>query len=449
MIDIKKHFQNHWFKIVLSFSVLLMISVVVLYFPKNITRLALFGVFFLCDYYIWRLYRNWFFSQRKRLKKILISLYWMPSLFLVVSMLCVFLFGYDAFINPTVYFLSGLVLVSYILKFIFAIFLLFSESRRLMTKLTKKLGFSVDSIKISARDKIVVWIGLSTSSIFLILFIWGGLIDNNRLNVTHVSISSEKLPKSFDGFKIVQLSDIHFISWVEKSKFREVVAIINNLKPDLVVFTGDLVTFRSSEAISFVPLMKKIRAKYGVFAILGNHDYGDYINWNSDGDKQKNMNQISEIYQKAGWKLLLNSHEYIVNSAHDSIALIGVENWSKSARFKSKGNIYQAMRSVPDSMFKVLLSHDPSHWEMLMSRSIGMDLTLSGHTHGMQFAFITNHIKISPVSLLQKYWAGLYHQNINNRNCYLYVNTGLGTVSYPSRFGVPPEITEITLKATN
>lgn len=446
-----KHYRflnNHWFKMILSFSVIIMILAVFLFFPKNVSRLALFAVFFISDYYIWRVYRDWFLSQRMVLQKILVSLYWIPSFFLLISMIRVLFVGYDAFINPYVYFFSGLVLLSFIVKFVFALFLLFADFTRYMVLHLKRFRFSYRThIVVKKRDKYIVWAGVTSSLLFVVLFLWGGFVDNNTIQINRVEVRSKVLPKSFDDFKIVHISDIHFVSWVNKQSFSEVVDVINNQNADLVVFTGDLVTYRTSEAFDFIPYMKRVKSKYGVYAILGNHDYGEYIHWKSPEAKEDNVNQLYRLFKEANWRLLLNQHDYIVNSNNDSIALIGVENWSKSSRFKSKGDIDKALLGVSPNMFKILLTHDPSHWEELIKRKMEIDLTLSGHTHGMQFAIMNEFVNISPIAIIQKYWAGLYLETIAQRNCYLYVNTGLGTVSYPSRYGVPPEVVLITLKS--
>lgn len=442
----RKFVSNHWFKLILTGSIVLMVIAVFIFFPKNVTRLALFGVFFVCDYYIWRIYRNWFFSQRRLIRRALVSLYWLPSFFLVISMIRVFIIGYDAFINPFVYLLSGVVMLSFIIKFIFALFLLFADFKRYLVWYLRRYPIANKPIKVSKRDRLIVWTGVCSALLFTILFLWGGFVDRTNIKINRVTVESKMLPLSFDEFKIVQLSDIHFISWINQSSFEEVVEVVNDQDPDVVVFTGDLVTFRSSEAIPFIEQMKEIKAKYGVYAILGNHDYGEYLNWKTPEAKEDNMKQMYSLYDEVGWQLMRNSHRYIVNDYNDSIAILGVENWSKNPRFKSKGDIYKALGDVPNSMFKILLTHDPSHWEVLTDRKMEFDLTLSGHTHGMQFAIMTNTVNISPISLIQKYWAGLHQQTINDRDCYLYVNTGLGTVSYPSRYGVPPEVTVLMLR---
>ncbi len=442
----KKFYRNHWFKLILAVSSLFLIMIVVLFFPKNITRLVLFAILFLSDYYIWRAFRKWFFSLKKHLKNVLISFYWLPSLLLVVLMVRVLFLGYDAFINTTSYALSGALFLTYCIKFFFAMFVLISDARRYSWWWLNRMFTKKKHATVPQRKRWFIGLGLVLSFVVMLLFVWGAYQNSYKVRVEQVTVESHDLPASFDGFKLVQISDVHFVSWVGLATFEKVVNVINAQNPDLVVFTGDLVTFRSSEAIEFIPLMRKISARYGVYSILGNHDYGDYVNWNSADEKSANMDQLYSVYQLAGWHLLSNQHVFLKNSAGDSMALLGVENWSKSPRFKSKGDIGMAMSGVPDSIYKILLTHDPSHWEYLLEHKIEMDLTLSGHTHGMQFAYIGKNVQVSPISMSQKYWAGKYHEVVNNRDEYLYVNTGLGTVGYLSRVGVLPEITVMTLK---
>lgn len=419
---------------------------VVTYFPKNITRIIVFAILFIGDYYIWRVFRSWFFSFQRKIKYILVTLYWLPSYVLIGLMMCVVFYGYQAFVNTLSYAISGAVMIAFSIKFILFIFILLSDTTRVTSYLLHHLFINKKPHKLAKRNKIIIGVGILISATFLMLFAWGSLVDAYRFKVVEVTIESSRLPKSFDGFKIVQISDIHFVSWIGTKRFEKAVNIINKQNPDIVVFTGDLVTFKSLEAEEFIPQMKKIKARYGVYTILGNHDYGDYVNWETPEDKVKNMDKLYSIYDQAGWKLLRNEHLQIVNSMQDSITLIGVENWSENKRFPSKGDLGSAMKGISDDDFRILLTHDPSHWQSLHSQNISMDLTLSGHTHGMQFGYIGEKHQISPISLAHRYWQGLHKRFCNNRLQYLYVNTGLGTVGYLSRVGVLPEITLITLK---
>ncbi|MBU3928318.1 MAG: metallophosphoesterase, partial [Bacteroidetes bacterium] len=249
------------------------------------------------------------------------------------------------------------------------------------------------------------------------------------------------LPDQFRGFKVVQISDMHLGSWSSEKPLENAVELINNLNADLVVFTGDLVNFATKEAFDFGDTLAKIQAKHGVYTILGNHDYGNYVSWPTEEAKQENMDQLFGFYQKIGWKLLLNEH-VIINKGDDSMALLGVENWGHNPRFPQLGDIDKAMAGAEKAGFRVLLTHDPSHWEkIVIPGNYPVDLSLSGHTHGFQFGIETKDIKWSPAQYMYKFWAGLYQDRSNPR--YLYVNRGLGSIGYPGRIGMLPEITVI------
>ena len=433
------------FNLLLLLCAIFLVAMVLVFFPKNISRIWIFATMFLGDFYIWQVFKSWFFKLKKTVRNIILTFYWVPSLVLVLLMIFVAFSGYSGFINTTSYTLSGMVMIVFSAKFVFAIFLLLADFMRFFVWFFKYITFPKSISKIQPRNKIIIGVGLFISSLFLVLFIWG-TFDVYRFKVEKITIESSRLPKSFDGFKIVQISDIHFVSWIGTQQFENAVNIINEQNADIVMFTGDLVTFMSSEAEEFIPQMKRIKTPYGVYAILGNHDYGDYVNWKTPEDKAANMIKLYSIYNQAGWKLLRNEHVQIVNSMHDSIVLIGVENWSDNKRFPSKGDINLAMKGISDDNFRILLTHDPSHWQSLQSQNISMDLTLSGHTHAMQFAYIGEKYQYSPISLAHRYWQGLNKTFCNDRLQYLYVNTGLGTVGYLSRVGVKPEITLITLK---
>ncbi len=243
--------------------------------------------------------------------------------------------------------------------------------------------------------------------------------------------------------KIVQISDLHLGSWANKKPLREAVEIINQQQADLVFFTGDLVNFTSDEAFRFENILRDVKSKYGVFTVLGNHDYGNYSHWNSQEAKEENMNQLFQFYKDINWKLLINSN-YVLNINNEKIAIIGVENWGAHARFPKYGNIDKALKGVETIPTKLLLSHDPSHWDLIISQNYqDIDITFSGHTHGFQFGIDFAGILWSPAEKLYKHWTGLHS---NNSNQYLYVNPGIGTIGYPGRIGILPEISIIILK---
>jgi len=265
--------------------------------------------------------------------------------------------------------------------------------------------------------------------------------------VRRENIKIPGLPDSFNGLKIVQISDLHLGSWISTDPLDEAVNIINSLDPDLIFFTGDLVNSTSSEALKFRESLKRLQAKKGIFSILGNHDYGDYVSWPTEEEKVLNMRMLYKFYKSLGWDLLNNSNR-IIEENGDRIVVCGVENWSKYERFPNYGRIKDAVSGTNGIPVKILLSHDPTHWEKVISEEYpDINLTLSGHTHGFQFGVELKGFRWSLAQYMYKYWAGLYSKKNGAQEQYLYVNRGLGMVGYPGRVGILPEITLITLEA--
>ncbi len=254
-----------------------------------------------------------------------------------------------------------------------------------------------------------------------------------------------RLPKSFAGLRVVQISDIHSGSLQNHRAVESAVQKINAQNPDLIFFTGDLVNNIADEATSFIDIFSKLRAKHGVYSILGNHDYGDYVAWPDAATKEANLNKLKHIHAQMGWRLLLNEHVRIEQNG-ESIAIAGVENWSAKGRFSSYGKLQQALAGLADAATILLLSHDPSHWEAeIPDHPAEVDMTFSGHTHGMQFGLEWWKWRWSPVQYLYRQWAGLYNRN----HQFLYVNRGFGVIGYPGRVGILPEITVFTLQPAN
>jgi uncharacterized protein len=252
----------------------------------------------------------------------------------------------------------------------------------------------------------------------------------------------EDLPKSFDGFKVMQLSDIHAGSFTDKGSLNAVIQMINEQAADVILFTGDLVNHRADEMLPYINLFQGLSAPHGIYSTLGNHDYGDYYRWPSEKDKQLNFEDVLGVHQAMDWKMLRNSHALIERESQQ-LAIVGVENWGKPP-FPQYGNLSQAMEGLPATAFSILMSHDPSHWDEEVSQfERHIPLTLSGHTHGMQFGIEIAGISWSPIRYKYPHWAGLYQEN----NRYLYVNRGFGTVGLPARVGIFPEITVLTLRS--
>lgn len=290
---------------------------------------------------------------------------------------------------------------------------------------------------------------ISTISVLMggYLFIsmwWGALVTRTDYEVVDEIIEFNNLPAQFDGYKIVQFSDFHVGSYGNDTVFvANVVKEINRLKPNMIVFTGDIVNRETNELLPFVDILSRLRAPNGVYSILGNHDYGDYMNWATVSAKEKNMNELIALQKGMGW-ILLNNEHCIIKHGSDSIALLGVENWGEPP-FKKYGDLNKSYPSLNDSTFKIILSHNTNHWRGEIIPKTNIDLTLSGHTHAMQIVFNFFGYKISPSVLRYKEWGGLYE----DANQKLYVNIGLGEVALPMRIGATPEITLITLKKKN
>jgi len=279
-------------------------------------------------------------------------------------------------------------------------------------------------------------VGIILSCCIFYIAIYGHVWGTTRFEVKEITFESSNLPQSFDGYRIVQISDIHIASWKGDTKpIEKLVSIINEQQADAVMITGDLVHNRAIELEGFEDVLSKIRARDGVYSILGNHDYGLYYSWKSDKAKEENLRTLKQKQADMGWILLNNDHKYLKRE-NDSIALIGVEN-AGTGHFPDFSDLTKAMKGTETSKFKLLLSHDPSHWHReVLSKDI--DLMLAGHTHGAQLAIGS----FSPVSFIYPQWGGLYTQDDKG----LYINVGIGSVAIPFRYGVFPEITVITLK---
>jgi hypothetical protein len=292
------------------------------------------------------------------------------------------------------------------------------------------------------RRDFISKLALGAAAIPLAGIIHGMFKGKYNFRVIRKQIFFEDLPESFDGFTLTQISDIHSGSFDQTDRIAYAMDLINEQNSDLLVFTGDLVNNKADEMIPWVDTFNKLKKpKYGKYSILGNHDYGDYIQWDNDQDKAKNLQDVKDMHAAIDFKLLCNDHVYLDNG-QDKIALVGVENWGH--RFKKMGDLKKASEGLSKDDFKVLLSHDPSHWEHeVRQHENDYHLTLSGHTHGSQFGIeIPGFIKWSPVQYVYKYWGGLYQEF----GKYLYVNRGFGFHAFPGRVGIWPEITVLELK---
>ncbi|WP_404985610.1 metallophosphoesterase [Chryseobacterium sp. M5] len=286
------------------------------------------------------------------------------------------------------------------------------------------------------RRKFLSLMGLGLGGVLSALFIDGITFGKYRHTVRRVKVKFANLPKSFKGYKIIQISDVHSGSFSDPSKLQHAIDLINEQNPDLVLFTGDMVNNVADEFKPFIPLFSKIKAKDGKFAVLGNHDYGDYVKWNSKDEQNKNLETLIDYQRQAGFDILRNENR-IIEKNGENIYILGVENWGLKP-FPQYGDINKALENVPQNATKILMSHDPTHFDYVVKKHPkDIHLTLSGHTHGMQFGLDLKNIKWSPVQYRYPKWADLYE----SEGKMLYVNRGFGVLGYPGRVGVLPEIT--------
>ena len=292
------------------------------------------------------------------------------------------------------------------------------------------------------RRAFISKIALGLAAIPLASVLYGIYKGRYNYKVLKYTLEFDDLPKAFDGYKITQISDIHSGSFDDKDKVNYAVNLINEQKSDVILFTGDMVNNKAEEMHDYMEVFGQLQAKDGLFSILGNHDYGDYVSWESDAAKHENLENLKRIQKQIGFDLLLNENRYLEKDG-ERIALIGVENWGTGG-FKKAGDLKKAVQGISENDFKILMSHDPTHWENeVLKDKYHYHLTLSGHTHGMQFGIeIPGWIKWSPSKWRYKYWAGLY----NVAGEYINVNRGFGYLAFPGRVGIWPEITVIELK---
>jgi len=405
----------------------------------NIIRILIPALMiFLLDYYAFQALKtvsgNW--SQVTR--NIVYSIYWLVPI-LAVGMMTAGAYGLLEGLNKTTYtFMRSFLTIAYVAKIPMVALLLVDDLRRLFVygqeQFTGKTTYS------KSRSEFLATAGIILGALPFVTLIYGIVRNRYRYKVFRETVKINNLPERLKGLKIVQISDIHSGSFDQIDPVKKAVDLINEEEADLVFFTGDLVNSIAVEMTNYVDVFSKIRAKHGVFSVLGNHDYGDYHAWESKEAKEANLDDLKGIHRKMGWDLLLNENRILAVN-EEKFAVIGVENYSASAHFPKYGDLQKAYLGAEGMPLKLLLSHDPSHWEnQILDTDI--DITFSGHTHGMQFGIeIPGWFKWSPVKYAYKQWAGLYKKGKQ----YLYVNRGLGSLGYPGRVGILPEITVIEL----
>jgi len=297
-------------------------------------------------------------------------------------------------------------------------------------------------------------VGVPVAALCCIVMWWGVLFTRHDIETNYVDIVSDRLPAQFDNFKIIQFSDAHLGTWGTDTVFvSRLVDSINSKHPDMILFTGDYVNQRSREFEPFVHILSRLKAPYGVYGVYGNHDYSGYIDWKEPGGGNRDFARLDSMIRITGMKMLMNKSDFIAKG-NDSIVLIGVENWGEPP-FNQLGDLGKSypesggrLHGLHDSMFKILMSHNPQHWSQVVTKISNIDLSMAGHTHAMQSMIKVGDWKWSPAKYFYENWAGLYQeQAADGTPMYLYVNIGVGEVGFPARVGAAkPELTLITLK---
>ncbi len=380
-----------------------------------------------------------------RLRLAITVIYWVFGVAALGTLISIPFVNFEQWPKPVRTYTTALLVGLFFSLLVASLFLAIDDIRRGATWIIVRIfrspeaGVEPNSERIT-RSAFLSWMGLIFGGGLLGTLVYG-FSNKYNYNIKRVVLNYKNLPEAFRGLKIVQISDIHSGSFMDKKAVQRGVDKILNERPDLILFTGDLVNDLAVEMVEYMDVFSKLKAKMGVYSVLGNHDYGAYVRWASKEAEASNLERLKAVHAELGWKLMMN--ENIIFERDDQrIALLGIENWSAKRNFSRHGRMKDAYAGTENVPFKILMSHDPSHWDAeIRPKYSDIDLTLSGHTHGMQFGVEIPGFKWSPVQYMYKQWAGLYEE----ANQKLYINRGFGFIGYPGRVGILPEITVITL----
>lgn len=412
--------------------------------PHYSGRIPLLGMYLIVEFLAFNFIRDAKPLLSERFKNLLVILWWMPVILMLIFLSVASFVPLQNWGRFWQIYLPGYAVMTLLAKTVMFLFLIPSLLLEIIQRIFRwreKRGSLYYVLEKFLKRMAIIIGGLAFMGLFI-----GSIHWVSKFKTREVNIPVTGLPSELDGFRIVQISDVHLGSWITAKPIERAVEIINGLQPDVVLFTGDMVNFSAKETIGFENALKKVKAPLGVFAIMGNHDYGDYVPWPDSMAKENDIRLLEDFYHKLGWRLLRNENTVLTVDT-STILLAGVENWSATARFHRYGDMQKTMLNAPQTDVSILMSHDPTHWEAeVVKQYPRFDLTLSGHTHGMQLGFEGFGIKWSPSKYVYKNWGGLYSKTTADiRNMKLYVNLGLGHIAYPGRVGILPEITLLTL----
>lgn len=402
-------------------------------------------IFFILEIYAFQAFKELASKSSAYVQSLVKWIYWSFTAIVFLSFL------YFHFGNPELLgkhgrtFVVSFIFINYLFKTLLCAFLLIGDIARAAQWVAWKLAGP--EVKMGAegisRSKFLIASGMALASLPVLSMCWGIFNGAHNYRVRRIKIPIKNLPKGLEGLKIVQLSDIHSGSFWSRSGVMRGIDMIKKEAADLILFTGDLVNNKSSEMDDWKEVFGQLSAPLGIYSTMGNHDYGDYVRWESEDAKKQNLLDFYNIHKEMGWDLLNNESREIEHNG-EKLNILGVENWSAKGRFPKYGDLEKACQGIDKEKPTILLSHDPSHWkEEVLEKRSWIDLTLSGHTHGMQYGVEIPGFKWSPVQYFYKEWAGLYQEGVQK----LYVNRGFGYIGYPGRFGILPEISVFTLSA--
>ena len=403
---------------------------------------VLISLMVLLDIYFFQALKIVSQSASPRTKTIIFGTYWALSILAIIVILILPNIHFEKqakFVRTTIF---AMIVGLFLAKLIGSLFFFIDDIRRFIQWIIAKISSSkTETVDLKSSEGItrsvfLSWVGMIAGGGLFGTLIYG-FSNKYKYQVKKQKLSYANLPASFKGLKVVHISDIHSGSFTNKKAVGKGVKMIMDQKPDLILFTGDLVNNASDEMDDYMDVFDKLKAPMGVYSTLGNHDYGDYSHWENDAAKKANLDRMKAIHAELGWRLLMNEH-VVFERGEDQIALLGIENWSAKARFPKYGDLRKAYAGAEKYPFKILMSHDPSHWRAeVVDNYVDIDLMLAGHTHGMQFGVELPGFRWSPVQYVYKEWDGLYENAAQK----LYVNPGFGFIGYPGRVGFLPEIT--------
>ena len=408
--------------------------------PRTVIPWIIFVLTIAMDMYGYSAIKHLVVHSSENTKRIANAIYWGMTAYVVLFFVLSISLNLRENSTPVTRFMLGIVLGIFVSKLFLSLMLLSQDFFRFFNWGYQR--FFINPVNMdNSRRQFLEKLSLGFASIPLFAFVYGMVNTAYDYKIHRARVPIPNLPKGLQGLKIVQISDIHSGSLSDMEAIKRGIQMINDLTADLFVFTGDLVNNRSKEFPKFIELFREIKAPLGQYSILGNHDYGDYVDWDSDESKAENLKTLKKYHLDSNWDILCNEHRIIKHNG-ERFALIGVENWS-SKGFVKHGDLKKAYRGTEDVPTKILLSHDPSHWDAEVTQDYNdISLTLSGHTHGMQFGIENKWIRFSPVQWVYRQWAGLYTKEAQH----IYVNRGFGFIGYPGRVGIRPEITLLTLE---